>query len=246
MTQSAVQTDEPYLDTHALNKTSSVHRIDLNGCDTTQIKDTLEMFHTIIVDRVDTTGVKAYFSISVVFVQAKYLNDVTDPPVPLCSNVSTILGSTNVNEEFNGIYNQLIEDFERNGSGWIIQLLFHLDLSKFVCCLFVVIACLSISFISLSIYLSIYMSVYLSGCISIYIFFYYYNYNYNFILDMTVYDPIHASSYLPLPQILKNKKTLINIQNNDENAFCGVYWHSYILLKTMQIVSATTFHTKMN
>ena len=176
MTQSAVQTDEPYLVTHALNKTSSVHRIDLNGCDTTQIKDTLEMFHTtIIVDRVDTTGVKAYFSISVVFVQAKDLNEVTDPPVTLCSNVSTILGSTNVNEEFNGIYNQLvskIEDFERNGSGWIIQLLLHLDLSKFVCCLFIVIACLSISFISLSIHLSIYLSVYLSDCISIYIYFF--------------------------------------------------------------------------
>ena len=36
---------------------------------------------------------------------------------------------------------------------------------------------------------------------------------------MTVYDPIHASSYPPLPQILKSKKALINIQNNDEKCF---------------------------
>ena len=172
------------------------------------------MFHTIIVDRVDTTGVKAYFSISVVFAQAKDLNDVTDPQlhfVPMFQLFLEAQTSTKNSMEY-GIYNQLvskIEDFERNGSGWIIQLLLHLDLSLCSCVVYLSLLlvylfhlshCLSICPVCLSIWLYIY----------IYIFYLFY-YNYNFILDMTVYDPIHASSYLPLPQILKSKKALINI-----------------------------------
>ena len=153
----------------------------MNGCDTTQITDTLEKFHTIIVDKVDTTGVKVYFYISVLFTQAKDFNEVTDPPITFCSNVSTIFG----------IYNQLvskIEDFERNGSRWIIQRLHNLDFSWYV----------------------VYFSVLLSYLFHFIYLYLYYIYIYYYILDMTIYNPIHASSYFPLPQLLKSKKALFS------------------------------------
>ena len=36
-------------------------------------------------------------------------------------------------------------------------------------------------------------------------------------LDIAKYEPIKGSSYLPLPDALKNKQAVVNIKNDDEN-----------------------------
>ena len=36
---------------------------------------------------------------------------------------------------------------------------------------------------------------------------------------MVAYDPLKASSHIPLPKELQSKKALLNIQNNDEKCF---------------------------
>ena len=36
-------------------------------------------------------------------------------------------------------------------------------------------------------------------------------------IDVTKYEPLRGSSYLPLPETLKNKKALINIKNENDN-----------------------------
>ena len=69
-----------------------------------------------------------------VFGQASNMEDETDPPVVFRSNVSTILQGTNIKDELTNIYMDLqrkIENFECNGSGWVIKRFLCLDLGRF-------------------------------------------------------------------------------------------------------------------
>ena len=37
------------------------------------------------------------------------------------------------------------------------------------------------------------------------------------------YNPLRGESYIPLPEELANKKAIINMQNNDNQCFCGAF-----------------------
>ena len=41
----------------------------------------------------------------------------------------------------------------------------------------------------------------------------------NIYLSISRYQPIRGSSYFPTPTRLANKKTIINVQNSDQNSF---------------------------
>ena len=45
------------------------------------------------------------------------------------------------------------------------------------------------------------------------------------------FNPIKASSFIPLPDWIMRKKAIVNIRNKDINVFCGVYYGIYILKK---------------
>ena len=39
-------------------------------------------------------------------------------------------------------------------------------------------------------------------------------------LDVARYQPLRGGSYLPLPTAFKNKKTIINVKNKDDDCLC--------------------------
>ena len=41
-------------------------------------------------------------------------------------------------------------------------------------------------------------------------------------INTVTYKPLSGSSYIPLPQVLANKKAIINMKNNDQNVSSGV------------------------
>ena len=54
-------------------------------------------------------------------------------------------------------------------------------------------------------------------------------------IDISKYKPLKWSSYLPLPEKIKNKKTTINIQNKNENErfrWCHFGNSNFLLTKT--------------
>ena len=44
-----------------------------------------------------------------------------------------------------------------------------------------------------------------------------------FELHTVSYKPVRRETYIPLPKELANKKAIINMQNKDNNVFCGVF-----------------------
>ena len=89
---------------------------------------------------VSKKGVKWYLSLRLIFCQAKDVTDLTDPPVVFRSEVFTSLDDSKLSINFKVAYNQMlqqIEEFQRNGSGWVVHHFLALDLGKytFICVL---------------------------------------------------------------------------------------------------------------
>ena len=59
----AMRTAEPYVLEDALNNNGSVHRLDLDVSDPSQIQNMLVKFLPIVVDKLDRTGKKFYLFI---------------------------------------------------------------------------------------------------------------------------------------------------------------------------------------
>ena len=93
-----------------------------------------EVFQQLLTNESQQQDLKSFLSISLSFHQASDEDDVTDPPVTLRSNVFVVQHhSTDIVEKVNDALNeikQLIDDFERNGSGWVLHQLHYLDLGK--------------------------------------------------------------------------------------------------------------------
>ena len=80
-------------------------------------------------------GIKWYFSLKMVFFKAKDVTDLTDPPVTFRSEVFTSLDDEKLDIQYKVAYNQFIhqiEEFQRNGSGWVIHHFRSLDLGNYI------------------------------------------------------------------------------------------------------------------
>ena len=78
--------------------------------------------------------IKCFFSLNLTFHQASDENDITDPAVTLRSDVFIVQSSsTDIEQKVNTAMEEikkLIDDFEKNGSGWVLHQLQYLDLGK--------------------------------------------------------------------------------------------------------------------
>lgn len=81
-----------------------------------------------------TENVKYYFSVYMNYHQSNDLDDLTDPPITHRSQVFTFLRESSILEEqLKSATDQLltaIEEFQKNGSGWIVNNYIHMDLGK--------------------------------------------------------------------------------------------------------------------
>ena len=99
-----------------------------------RLNTNLRAFTSIIRSEiVRKKGIKFYFSLRLNFCQSKDVSVVTDPPVTLRSEVYTALNDHELDIQFKMVYNQLvklIDEFQRNGSGWIVDHFLTIDLGE--------------------------------------------------------------------------------------------------------------------
>ena len=79
-------------------------------------------------------GIKYYFTLRMIFHQSKDTSILTEPPVTFRSEVFTALNSESLNlHEKVAIqqFNQRIDEFQLNGSGWVIDHFISMDIGKF-------------------------------------------------------------------------------------------------------------------
>ena len=84
-----------------------------------------------VMDTRRKKGFKGIFSLYVVFCKADKKDELTDPPIVLKSNTFTILDAVDMDEMFvncSGEINGKIDEFIRNGSGWVLHHLVRIDL----------------------------------------------------------------------------------------------------------------------
>ena len=84
-----------------------------------------------VMDTRRKKGFKGIFSLYVVFCKADKKDELTDPPIVLKSNTFTILDAVDMDEMFVnclGEINGKIDEFIRNGSGWVLHHLVRIDL----------------------------------------------------------------------------------------------------------------------
>ena len=78
-------------------------------------------------------AIKYYFTLRMIFHQSKDNSIVTDPPVSFRSEVFTALNSEKLYLHTNVAmkqFNKQIDEFKRNGSGWVINHFINLDIGK--------------------------------------------------------------------------------------------------------------------
>ena len=103
-----------------------------------RLKSALASYHNvIIVEKNQKKSIKYYFTVLLVFHKNKNIEELTDPPISFRSNVLTLLDG-NVDEVFNhslSAYQQFvkqIEEFQRNGSDWVLNHFIGLDLGSYL------------------------------------------------------------------------------------------------------------------
>ena len=149
----------------AFNGKVSIYRTDLKK----QLDLTVELLQdsfTIILNEKKEQGVKCILSLFVVFCKADKEEEVTDPPIVIKSDVFACLSSTDVNKKLSAACEQIkerIDEFVRNGSGWVIHHFVRID------------------------------------------------------LGLLKYDPLKASSYVKLPDVLRRKHACVNVRNLEDN-----------------------------
>ena len=138
------------------------------------LSDAIYRYRSTIAKKLAT---KIYMSLHVNFHQSSDPSFISDPPIVLNTKPVEILASTNISEVLTTFYSSLMEsidNFELQGSGWVLDQLLRLDL-----------------------------------CV-------------------LKYDPLRASTYLPLPEKIRYKGAVINIKNSDKLCFlwsviAGIY-----------------------
>ena len=128
----------PQLIKSALNHTASIYRKEFDQENRKNLHDrlqtviqsfkaTIEMLYSQSKQK----GMKYYFTLKAIFHQAKDETILTDPPVSFRSEVFTMLHTDsfekNIQKCLTFITNNM-ENFEKNGSGWIIDSFIVLDL----------------------------------------------------------------------------------------------------------------------
>ena len=91
-------------------------------------------FVQLIKSESEQQDIKCFFSLNLTFHQASDETDITDPAVTLRSKVFIVQqSSTDLEQKVNAAMEEikeLIDEFERNGSGWVLHQLQYLDLGK--------------------------------------------------------------------------------------------------------------------
>ena len=114
----------------ALNGDVCIYRKQLADKSTLSVEFLQEIFSNVMEER-KKRGFKAIISLHVVFCKADKEDEVTDPPVVLKSNAFTCLDGSSVDECMDialGEINEKIDEFIRNGSGWVLHHLDKIDL----------------------------------------------------------------------------------------------------------------------
>ena len=159
----------------ALNGTVNEYRLILTDeqQDASNVLDvlkesTFQVENRINEEVVKKRAVKFYLSLHVNFHLSTDVAFLTDPPAILNIDTIEVYDSSDVHDALNSTYENLvsaIEEFQRRGSGWILNKLIALD------------------------------------------------------LHLLEFDPLRASSYIPHPTYIQNRKAVINIKNKDEKCF---------------------------
>ena len=87
----------------------------------------------LIIELLDKKGVKFYFTIRAIFHQSKDPSIITEPPVSFRSEVFTALNTDKFNLHLKVAMMQFqkqLEEFERNGSGWVLNHFVNMDIGK--------------------------------------------------------------------------------------------------------------------
>ena len=90
------------------------------------------MYERIVLEQENGKPFKVYGSLQVNFYKAANPDEVTDPASNVNTEQATILSDTDVQEAVELFYSNLlhqIDEYERSGSGWILQNLIYLDLN---------------------------------------------------------------------------------------------------------------------
>ena len=129
--QTTIQTGSgSSLQSSALNGKASVYRADLSNH--VELSPVLfkDAFGDILNEK-KKGGIKFIVSVFVVFCKADNEEEITNPPVVLKSDVFVCVNGTDINERLNVACEQIkerIDEFVRNGSGWVIHHLEQMDL----------------------------------------------------------------------------------------------------------------------
>ena len=99
-----------------------------------ELEKMIKDFIHLITTESQQQDIKCFFSLNLSFHQANDESNVTDPAVTLRSNVFIVQPTaTDAGEKVDAAMEeikQLIDDFEKNGSGWVLHQLHYLDLGK--------------------------------------------------------------------------------------------------------------------
>ena len=137
---------EPKLVSGALESNSCVYRVDVNNNGTNiplTIKEAIEKFKELITNH-PSSGIKFYFSLSMVFQKFTDASQLTDPPVVFRSPVYVSLAGSDLASDAADAYEHItkqIDEYQNNGSGWVINQIKYLDLGKKLTILIILLFC---------------------------------------------------------------------------------------------------------
>ena len=131
----------PKLVQFAVNKVAVSYRKEFDHNKQTDLFDRLKRvmgtFHdTIHAEKARKKTIKYYFTLKLVFHKNKNIEELTDPPISFRSKVFTLLdkNTNDVDDNSLNAYQQFvnqIEEFQRNGSDWVLDHFICLDLGSY-------------------------------------------------------------------------------------------------------------------
>ena len=131
------ESDPPVLTQSSLKHTAEKFQKQFNREDKNNLylrfKEALREFIHILVDKIKSKSIKWYLSLNVEFCGATNPLKRTDPPVTFRTEVFTSITEYDLEEMANLGYEQIVDDienFQRNGSGWVLDNLVTLDLGE--------------------------------------------------------------------------------------------------------------------
>lgn len=130
--------EEPSLIASALNKKALTYRIKFNPESRedpmVNLENSLQRYRFVTEKELrKRSGVKYYFTLSTIFHQSKDKSIVTDVPVSFRTEVFTALNMEKFDLHLKVTMKQLqqkIDQFQRNGSGWVLDHFINIDIGK--------------------------------------------------------------------------------------------------------------------